>query len=178
MIIENDKLVSVTYELKSDNAQGDVIETVNEERPLKFLFGKGMLLPKFEQNLEGKKIGDNFEFTLGATEAYGEYTKDAIIEVPINVFEADGKVNYDLIKVGNAIPMMDSNGNRLNGIVKEVAETNVTMDFNHPMAGKQLHFAGTVVELKTPSEEDLAMFNHSGCSSCSGDCDSGEGGCH
>ena len=178
MIIENDKLVSIVYQLKSDNAQGEVIESINEERPLKFLFGKGMLLPKFESNLDGKKTGDSFEFTLEATEAYGEYTKDAIIDVPLTVFEADGKVNYDLVKVGSAIPMMDSNGNRLNGIVQEVSETDVKMDFNHPMAGKQLHFAGTVVEVKHPDEEDLAAFNpQGGCSSCSGgDCN--DGGCH
>ncbi|MDY0281072.1 MAG: FKBP-type peptidyl-prolyl cis-trans isomerase [Salinivirgaceae bacterium] len=177
MIIENDKLVSVVYQLKSDNAQGEVIETINEENPLKFLFGKGMLLPKFESNLDGKKTGDSFEFTLGATEAYGEYTKDAIIDVPLTVFEAEGKVNYDLVKVGNAIPMMDSNGNRLNGIVQEVADTIVKMDFNHPMAGKQLHFSGTVVDVKQPDEEDLAAFNpQGGCSGCSGG-DCSDGGC-
>lgn len=164
MIIENDKLVSLTYQLKSDNAQGEIIENVTDERPLKFLFGQGMLLPKFENNLQGKKTGDSFEFTLTATEAYGEMTQDAIIEIPLSVFEMDGKVNYNLVKVGNSIPMMDSTGNRLSGVVKEIAKDTVTMDFNHPMAGKQLHFSGQVVEVKEPSEDDLAMFNHS----CSG----------
>jgi FKBP-type peptidyl-prolyl cis-trans isomerase SlyD len=177
MIIENDKLVSLTYQLKSDNAQGEIIETVTDERPMKFLFGQGMLLPKFENNLQGKKTGDSFEFTLTATEAYGEHTQDAIIEIPVAVFEMDGKVNYNLLKVGNSIPMMDSTGNRLAGIVMEIANEMVTMDFNHPMAGKQLHFSGQVMEVKEPNEDDLAMFNQHSCGSCGGG-DCSDGGCH
>ncbi len=177
MIIENDKLVSLTYQLKSDNANGEVIETVTEDNPLTFIYGQGMMLPKFEENILGRKVGESFEFILDSTDAYGEYSEDNIIEIPSSVFELDKPENKSLVKVGNSIPMMDSAGNRLTGVVLKVEKDFVTMDFNHVMAGKQLHFTGKVISVTEPSEEDLMMFNTGGCSGCGGgDCSSG--GCH
>ncbi|HOG20454.1 MAG TPA: FKBP-type peptidyl-prolyl cis-trans isomerase [Salinivirgaceae bacterium] len=176
MIIENDKLVSLTYQLKSDNANGEIIEIVTADNPLTFLFGQGMMLPKFEENIQGKKVGESFEFILDSTDAYGEYSEDNVIEIPSSVFELDKPENRNLVKVGNSIPMMDSAGNRLTGVVLKIEKDFVTMDFNHAMAGKQLYFTGKVVSVKEPSDEDLMMFN-TGCSGCGGgDCSSG--GCH
>ncbi len=176
MIIENDKLVSLTYQLKSDNSNGEIIETVTNDNPLTFIFGKGMMLPKFEEKIQGKKNGDSFEFILAPQDAYGEHSQDNIIEIPSSVFELDKPENKNLVKVGNSIPMMDSSGNRLTGVVLKIEKDFVTMDFNHVMAGKHLHFTGQVITVKEPSAEDLLMFNQ-GCSGCGGgDCSSG--GCH
>lgn len=175
MLIDNNLLVSLTYQLRKENVNGEIVETVNESNPLKFIFGQGMLLPKFEENLAGKKTGDEFSFILSSEEAYGAYTEEDIIDLPMSVFEIDGQVESNLLTVGNAIPMMDSYGNRLTGIVKSVNESTVTMDFNHPLAGVNLHFSGKVIDVRFPSEEDLAMFNHS-CSSCGGGCE--DGSCH
>jgi FKBP-type peptidyl-prolyl cis-trans isomerase SlyD len=172
MVIEKDKMVSVTYELKYDDANAELIEKVEKDNPLTFLFGNGRMLEYFEKNLEGLKIGDIFDFKLSAEQAYGPVTEDAVVDVPLNAFEVDGKVDQELIAVGNTIPMMDSYGNRLHGIVIESNNDSVKMDFNHPLAGEDLHFKGKVIEVRDAKPEELQH----GCSS--GSCGSGgSGGC-
>jgi FKBP-type peptidyl-prolyl cis-trans isomerase SlyD len=178
MMIEKNKVVELTYELKNQSAEGETIEKVTEERPLTFIFGAGLMLPKFEANIEGLNPGDEFQFGLKSTEAYGTKSEDMVMDLPINIFEIEGKVNYDLVKEGAMIPMMDKAGNRLNGTVLEVGEEAVKMDFNHPMAGKDLHFQGNIVNVREATEEELAavLHNHNhdhGCESCgSGSCES------
>lgn len=173
MTVRKDKVVSLVYELRLDAANGEVVESLTEDRPLQFLYGSGNLLPKFEANIDGLKIGDSFDFDLTAVDAYGEINADAIVEVPISAFEMDGKVDENLLKVGNNIPMRDNAGNRLNGVVKEVTDEVVKMDFNHPLAGNHLFFKGQVTDIREATEEELSHGHiHSG-----GGCGCGDGGC-
>ena len=185
MVIEKDKVVSVTYELKLAKNNGEIVEKVNETRPLEFLLGHGNLLPKFESNLTGLKIGDSFDFVLASHEAYGEMKEDAIVEVPKSVFVVDGQIDNDILTIGNLIPMMDNMGNRFNGKVVSVNNDNVKMDFNHPLAGEDLHFKGEVVGIRDASAEELSHGHIHQASSCGcGDscgCDSDgceSGGCN
>ncbi len=168
MSISKDKMVSVTYELKYANEDAQLIEKTDKSNPLTFLFGAGHMLPHFEQNLQGLKKGDAFDFKLTAEQAYGPVTKEALVDVPKSAFEVDGKVEDNLLNVGNTIPMMDSYGNKLQGIVLEVTDDNVHMDFNHPLAGEDLHFKGEVIEVRDATPDELQACN-------SGDC--GSGGC-
>lgn len=155
MNISNNKVVSLTYELKHDSAQGETIEVTDKNSPLVFLFGAGMMLPKFEQNLENLKVNDNFEFVLQADDAYGEIIEEAVIDLPIDVFMVEGKVDPEMLKVDNIIPMQDNQGNPLEGKILEVADDSVKMDFNHPMAGRNLHFTGTIIDLRDATEEEI-----------------------
>jgi len=174
MMIEKNKVVELTYELKNQSAEGETIEKVTEERPLTFIFGAGLMIPKFEANIEGLNPGDDFEFGLKSAEAYGTKSEEMVMDLPINIFEVDGAVNYELVKQGAMIPMMDKAGNRLNGTVLEVGEEAVKMDFNHPMAGKDLHFKGNVLNVREATEEELAAVQpqddhgheHDECSNC------------
>ncbi|MCX7985935.1 MAG: peptidylprolyl isomerase [Bacteroidales bacterium] len=173
MIIEKGKVVSVLYELRLADGSDELIEKVNESRPLQYLQGHGNLLPKFEAYLEGLTVGDTFDFVLKSEEAYGPISNEAIVDVPISVFEVDGKIDEELLTIGNVIPMMDNQGNRFNGKVLEVTLDNVKMDFNHPLAGADLHFTGRVLEIREATPEEL-MHGHihqtsSGCS-CGGGC--------
>ena len=118
-VVERNKIISLTYELRLNDAEGKVVESLNEQSPLTFLFGSGRLLPKFETNIEGLKAGDIFDFHLSCEEAYGQINKDAIVDVPKQAFEINGKIDHNLLKTGNVIPMQDSSGNRLNGTVTE-----------------------------------------------------------
>ena len=138
---------------------GETVETVTAERPLQFVYGAGFMLPAFEAQLEGKQAGDEFAFRLEAQEAYGEMTPDAVVELPKEVFMIDGKIQ---------------DGNRLVGVVKEVKDASVTMDFNHPMAGKALDFTGKIVEVREATPADMMMGHHAGGCGC--DCGCGEGG--
>ena len=178
MVIKKDKVVSLSYQLRNKSEVGEVIETVQKESPLTFLFGAGNLLPKFEENLEGLKVGESFAFGLKAADAYGDINNKAVVDIPISAFQIDGKLDNEMLKVGNQIPMQDSAGNRLNGIVKNVTESAVTMDFNHPLAGTDLHFSGEVTEIREATEEELSHGHiHAGCS-CGDNCGDGCGdGC-
>ena len=61
-----------------------------------------------------------------------------------------------MLKIGNVIPMQDQNGNPLRGTVKEIADTTVKMDFNHTLAGQELHFTGQIVDLREGTEEEIS----------------------
>lgn len=175
MKIEKDKMVSLIYELREGNSEGRVVEALEEQRPMVFLFGSGRLLPSFESNLESLSEGDNFSFILDAGSAYGERREEMIINLPRSIFENEGKLDENICRVGNEVPMMDSNGNRINGTVVEVAENFVRMDFNHPMAGIDLCFTGKITEVRDATAEELAMVQNS-CSSCGSNSSSGCGG--
>jgi FKBP-type peptidyl-prolyl cis-trans isomerase SlyD len=169
MKIENNMMVSLIYELRENDSNGRIIETLDETRPLKFIYGTGRLLPVFESNINSLKSGDPFNFKLNSDSAYGEKREDMIIDVPISVFEMDGQLNEDICKVGNEVPMTDSDGNPLTGVINEITESYVKMDFNHPMAGLDLYFTGKIVDVREATQNELAAIMHS----CS-DCGSGE----
>ena len=177
MKIENNKMVSLIYELRENDSNGRVIEALDETRPLKFIYGTGRLLPVFESNISLLKSGDLFNFTLNSEMAYGDKREEMIINVPISVFQIDGVLNEDICTVGNEVPMSDSEGNPLTGVINEITDSYVKMDFNHPMAGLHLYFTGKIVEVREATEKELAatMNSCSGCGSeehsgCSGNC--------
>ncbi len=176
MIAEKNSVVSIVYELRSGSKEGEVVESLTSENPLTFLFGTGGLLPKFEEYLDGLTTGDNFEFLLYSEDAYGPVVENAIVQVPQSVFEIDGKIDENLMKVGSMVPMMDAEGRRLNGKVVTLEGDTVKMDFNHPMAGNDLFFKGEVTEVRGATEEELShghIHAEGGCSCGS----NGEGSC-
>ena len=175
MKLENDKFVSLVYTLHEGDKEGRVIETVEEAAPLTFVFGAGRLLPAFESNIAGLEEGAPFDFQLDAADAYGEVREEMVISLPRNIFEDEGVLRNEICYVGNTVPMMDSQGNRMNGIVVEIGDAFVKMDFNHPLAGTDLHFSGRVVGVREATAEELAPMASGGCSSC-GSHSSGCGG--
>ncbi|AHW60981.1 FKBP-type peptidyl-prolyl cis-trans isomerase SlyD [Draconibacterium orientale] len=165
------KMVKLTYDLRIDNEQGELVEQATTEQPLEFLYGAGMMLPKFESELIGLKQDDPFTIKIDSTEAYGAVNNEAIVELPKNVFLVNGEFDAELIKVGNTVPMMSSNGQRLNGLVLDVNDETVKMDFNHPLAGEDLFFAGKVIDVREASDEEVAQILSGG-----GGCGCGSGG--
>lgn len=166
MKIEQNKMVSLIYELREGDQDGRVIEKLDEAKPLTFVYGAGKLLPFFESSISLLSIGDIFEFAASSEKAYGEKREEMIVNVPVDVFHTDeGKLNEDICQVGNEVPMMDTEGHPLNGIVTEITDTYVKMDFNHPMAGVDLYFSGKIVGVRDATDEEIAGTSHS-CSSC------------
>jgi len=174
MKIEKDKFVSLVYELRENDGNGRIIEALEETKPMSFIFGSGRLLPYFEENLTALSGGDKFNFLLDSENAYGSRREDMIINVPRSIFETDGKLDENICQVGNEVPMMDRDGHRINGVINEISDTYIRMDFNHPMAGVNLHFSGKILDVRDATPEEIAGLNHS-CSSC-GSHDS-ESGC-
>ena len=159
MNISNNSVVSVNYHLTVPGENGSeeiTIEKTSTEDPFVFLFGGGQLLPDFEKNLTGKKPGDKFDFRIGAEAGYGTYQIDHIVNLPIeNFLGEDGKLDTETIAVGKNVPMVDAEGHRLWGKVIEISLKDIRMDFNHPLAGKELHFSGEVMDVREASKEEL-----------------------
>lgn len=169
-------MVTLTYNLHIDDEKGEIVESATKEQPLQFLYGAGVMLPKFESHLAGLHEGEPFTIKLNRNDAYGDVNEDALVELPKHVFLVNGEFDAELIKVGNTVPMMSSNGQRLNGLVMEVNDEIVKMDFNHPLAGEDLYFSGEVLEVREASDEEVAqILGGGGCGCGSGSC--GSGGC-
>lgn len=172
MIITKNKVAALTYTLTLNNYDGQIIETIGKDQAVDFLFGNGKLLSAFELALDGKQGGDNFRFQIPASEAYGTFNPDAVIELSQDIFKRNGEINKEILFIGNEIPMMDKHGKRMSGTVKEVKDTTVVMDFNHPMAGNDLYFKGLVAQVRDASYEEMNP-PQGGCG-----CGSGGGGGH
>ena len=184
MKISTNKFVTVAYDLHvGEGEERELMGRATSDNPLEFIYGTGSMLQAFESNLSNLNAGDAFDFVLQADEAYGEYIDEHVIDLERAMFEQDGVLNEEVVFAGNTLPMMDSDGNRLNGTVVEVKDDVITMDFNHPLAGNALNFTGTVLEVRDATPEELtALFApQGGCgcgSSCGcGDSDDSAGGC-
>ncbi len=178
--VSKDSMVTLTYDLRLDGKEGEIFESATAESPLIFLHGAGLMIPAFEEQLVGKKSGEKFEIAIPAASGYGEINEEAVVELPLDIFKVDGKADDTLLTPGNSVPMMSAHGQRMDGIVVSVEGEVVTMDFNHPLAGEDLHFTGEILQVREASPEELsAAYSTGGCgcgSSCSSD-GCGDGGC-
>ena len=156
MQIGTNKVVSITYKLSEADNRAEVIQQVDADQPLVFLFGVGQLLPKFEENLAGKSTGDSYEFALDHTEAYGPIDTEAVVDIPIDVFVVDGKLAEDMLTIGGMVRLRDQEGRLLQGTVLQRGLETVKVDFNHPMAGKNLYFSGTVTDVREATADEIA----------------------
>lgn len=157
MLIDNNKVVSLHYKLEIDEDGSTItVDQSSEEQPLVFLFGTGMLLPEFESNISGKKVGDQFDFILSPENGYGTSQPEQIVEISIDSFrDPEGNIDRELLVVGKILPMQDNHGQRFNGLITKVSIETITMDFNHPLADKTLHFTGHIVEVRDATAEEL-----------------------
>ena len=169
------KKIRVSYTLVSHrNGESEEVEKTTREQPFEFLSGVGYTLDAFEENLKDLKKGDTFDFTIASEDAYGDYNPDHVQDFDREVFTIDGKFDSAHIYAGNVVEMMRADGSPILGTVKEVTPIKVVMDFNHPLAGCDLQFFGTVVDSRPASEAEMKKFYdslraaQSGCGGCSG----------
>lgn len=184
MGIVRDKKVTLTYDLRIESFDAEIYEAATAENPLQFIYGAGQMLPAFEAAIDGLEEGAEFRLQLTSEEAYGPVNEEAVVELPKSIFEAEGKFDDERIKVGEMVPMMTSDGRRMTGVVLDVTDEIVKMDFNHPLAGEELYFEGSILKIEEPSVEELeAVYNPAGGCGCSSDgcgsgsCGSDEGSC-
>ncbi len=167
MSINSNTVVSLTYELHTTTPEGQqvFVEKANEDQPLVFLFGVGMMLPKFEEHLLGLNVGDEYSFELSAADGYGEIDATAHVDLPIDMFKESGG---DLPNVGDVIPLQDNQGNQFRAGVTGVSETQISVDLNHPMAGKNLIFAGKILSVREATADELSHGHAHGADGHSG----------
>jgi FKBP-type peptidyl-prolyl cis-trans isomerase SlyD len=164
MNIQPNSVVSLTYDLyTTENAEEVFVEKASEDQPLVFLYGVGMMLPKFEENLQGMAQGDNYDFHLSAIDAYGEKDESAVAELGAEMFDG-----MDKPAIGTSLPLQDNQGNHFNAKVVTVTEDTVTVDLNHPMAGQDLHFKGVILTVREATQEELSHGHAHGADGHSG----------
>ena len=147
MQISPNMVVSIDYTLTDD--QGTVIDTSEGRGPLPYLAGAGNIIPGLEKALEGKAVGDKLQVKISPEEGYGERHEQMVQEVPRSAFQG-----VDNIEVGMQFHA-DSDHGPLPVVVTAVSDETVTVDGNHPLAGENLNFDVTVVEIREASAEEL-----------------------
>jgi len=152
MEIAKHTVATVTYSLRID---GELVEETGKEKPLTFLAGVGMMIPGFENQLIGKKQGDAYNITVPPAEGYGEVEPKAIVDLSKDIFKTDDGLRQDLLQIGNVVQMQDQQGNPLDGVVLEVGDDTVKMDFNHRLAGKTLSFSGEVLGVREATSDEI-----------------------
>jgi FKBP-type peptidyl-prolyl cis-trans isomerase SlyD len=154
--------VAIDYRLFLDS--GEEIDRSPEGEPLAFVTGTGRILPGLEDALMGKGSGESSRVTLEAEDAYGEVDDDLFRDVPRSRFPQDAEIREGMAFTAESprgpVPLT----------VARVGEDVVTVDLNHPLAGKRLHFDVTIAEVREPSEEELTQE----LGGCSCGCDSSE----
>ena len=148
MSITRDQVVSIHYTLKDD--AGDIIDSSPGGEPLAYLHGHGNLVPGLERELTGKHAGDKLQVTVSPADGYGEYDQALVQRVPRRALK--GLAN---LKVGMRLQAQTGHGARA-VTVTQIAGDLVTLDGNHPLAGKSLHFQVEVAEVRAATEAELS----------------------
>ena len=169
-IEEKNSVVGIEYEL-TEAGGSDVIDSNKGGAPLEFITGKGHIIPGLEGQLVGMKKGESKDITVKAAEAYGEINDEAIQVLPKEQFEG-----IDL-KEGMVLHGQGENGQSVQVTVKAFDDNGVTVDFNHPLAGKDLFFAITIANVREATDNEV-LSGQVACESHGGSCGCGEGGCH
>ena len=148
MQISENTVASIDYKLT--DADGQVLDTSEGREPLTYLHGAGNLIPGLESALEGNAPGDTVSVTIDPAEGYGERDENLIQQVPKAAFEG-----VDQVEAGMRFQATDEQGQGRIVTVTDVADDQVTVDANHPLAGQALNFEVNVVEVREASEEEI-----------------------
>ena len=178
--INPSKTIVVSYDMYTEfEGVKELVEQATAEQPFQFTTGLGFTFEAFESKFNDLKEGDTFNFTLTKEESNGDRRDDLVFDVDKNIFCVNGKFDDKQIYAGNVIPLVNAEGQRMNGLVVEVKEETVTIDLNHPYAGMNLVFEGKVLSMHDATKEEIqALINIiTGQGSCCCGCDSCEGGC-
>lgn len=164
MAIKPNDVVALTYKLHTvENGDKVFVEETTTENPLDFLYGVGMMLPKFEENIADLNPGEKISFELTPEHAYGDIDDRAFAQLPVDMFKESG-----LPPIGEVLPLQDNQGNQFRAVVTEVTPEVVVADLNHPMAGKTLHFDIEILGVRPATEEELSHGHSHGADGTQG----------
>jgi FKBP-type peptidyl-prolyl cis-trans isomerase SlyD len=147
-VICQNSAVSFQYTLTDE--KGKEIGSSPEDHPLEYIHGLGKIIPGLESALEGKKVGDEILVTIEPKDAYGEKFDHLINEIP----RANFGDNEKDLKVGRRFQADTDRGKVTVDIIALTDET-VTVDGNHPLAGKSLTFDVRILEVREATKEEI-----------------------
>ena len=171
-MIDKNQVVSIEYEVK-ENGTDKVLDSNVGGKPLEFIMGSGQIIKGLEEAIAEMSVGDKKEVIVAPVNAYGEYISDYIQEVPRDQF-----VGIDLPE-GMTLFGQGENGETVQVIVKDFNDEVVIVDYNHPLAGKELKFVVTIRDAREATEKELACgLHHHEHHNGGGCCGGGGCGCH
>ena len=171
-MIDKNQVVSIEYEVK-ENGTDKVWDSNVGGKPLEFIMGSGQIIKGLEEAIAEMSVGDKKEVIVAPVNAYGEYISDYIKEVPRDQF-----VGIDL-QEGMTLFGQGENGETVQVIVKDFNDEVVIVDYNHPLAGKELNFVVTILDAREATEKELACgLHHHEHHNGGGCCGGGGCGCH
>jgi FKBP-type peptidyl-prolyl cis-trans isomerase SlyD len=173
MTITNENcVVGIEYEVKEAGTTDVVDSNKGSGEPLAFIMGKGHIIPGLENALCGMSTNENGDILVPATEAYGEYNSEAVQTLPIEQFEGVE------LKEGLTLYGQSEDGQTTQVTVKSFTESEVSIDFNHPLAGKDLMFSVVVLSVREATADEIESGIVGGTAEQGGHCNSdGSGGC-
>ncbi len=139
MAISNNQVVSMEYEVK---VEGNVVDSNVNKQPLEFTFGSGQIIPGLESRIADMSEGEKASIVVPASEAYGEYNEAAMQKLPKEQFEGIE------LSVGLPLQGQGPDGSPIQVVVKEILDDEVLIDFNHPLAGKELNFNINILSIR------------------------------
>jgi FKBP-type peptidyl-prolyl cis-trans isomerase SlyD len=147
-MIADQKVVSLNFTVK--DGQGQIVDSSEGGAPLVYLHGQKNIMPGLEAVLTGKAPGDEFAVTIEPADGYGEYNEEMLQVVPREAFQG-----VENIELGMMFTAQTPNG-PVQLVVAKIEGDNITVDPNHPLAGKTLNFTGSVIDVRDATEEELA----------------------
>ena len=146
-LVADDLVVTMDYVL---TVEDEIWDSSEDEGPIQFLQGHGNIIRGLEQQIIGMAVGESREITVQAADGYGEFDMEQIVAVPISEFPEEIP-----LETGVELEMKDTDGDIVFARIISVGKSRVKMDFNHPLAGKELHFKVTIVDLRAATPEEL-----------------------
>ncbi|HEX7973240.1 MAG TPA: peptidylprolyl isomerase [Anaerolineales bacterium] len=146
--VQDDKVVTMDYTLKVD---GEVVDSSDNNEPIQFIQGQGQIIPGLERQLYGMTIGESKNVVVPPGEGYGEVDSGAYTDIPRSDFPP-----HIPLETGIQLQLRDQNGEVMDAYITEVRDEDIRLNFNHPLAGKELHFAVSVVDVRNATAEELA----------------------
>lgn len=140
-------VVDLDYTLKVDD---EVVDSSEEGEPIKFIQGQGHIIKGLERQLYGMEVGDHKDVVVSPQDGYGDVDKKAKVDIPKGDFP--GEIP---LKPGTDLQVRDKNGKTMSARIESVGEEKVRLDFNHPLAGKELHFSVQVNDLRPATQEEM-----------------------
>ena len=158
--MSKDQVITMFYELKDANT-GEILESnMQEGGQISFITGHGHIIEKLEEEVSKLKSGERATISVKAAEGCGEYNNEAIQSLPKEQF-----AGIDLHE-GMELFGQNEDGSSVRVIVKEIRDDEVTVDFNHPYAGKDLLFNVEVLEVRDATEDEKATGMVAGAHTC------------
>ena len=148
MAIGPNKVVGLNFTLK--DGDGNVIESTENAEPFYFLSGNNQILPKLEEAVDEMIIGSKKNVVIGCTDAYGEYSEKAIRLAKRTDFPEGTR-----IEIGKGYEINTKDGKHMSFVITKIEGDNITIDFNHPLAGKNLEFDLELVDVRDASEDEI-----------------------